>query len=264
MIRPDAAPPAPADTEPARGRSTDLRGVSPPDPVGARLRARRCALGRSLRQVAAAAGCSRSYLSQIENARVPPPAAALLARLELALDFQEGELTGPARAGRRRRDWRPGAGLRRDLARLEGALARLTGWLAGAPAEDGPRIPVITAPCGESNSPAAAEDGPAEFIAVPGLRDRGAFAVRVRGDGLEPQYRAGDLVVFSPARPARSGADCFVRLRPDGRGVFARVYFTAAGPVRLHPLNSAHAPRLVPRTKIAGLHPAITVIRSIG
>lgn len=261
MIRPDAAPPLPADT---RGLSTDLRGVSPPDPVGARLRARRRALGQSLHQVAAAAGCSRSYLSQIENARVPPPAAALLARLELALDFPEGELTGPARAGRRCRNCRPGAGLRRDLARLEGALARLTGWLAGAPADEGPRIPVITAPCGESPAPFAAGDGPAEFIAVPGLRDRGAFAVRLRGDDLEPQYRAGDLVVFSPARPARSGADCFVRLRPDGRGVFARVYFAAAGPVRLHPLIPAHPPRLVPRRKIAGLHPAITVIRSIG
>ncbi|MCC6675625.1 MAG: helix-turn-helix domain-containing protein [Phycisphaerales bacterium] len=251
-------------------------------PIGELIRAQRCALDRSLQQVARAAGCSRSYLCQIENARVAPPAEALLARLERALQLAPGDLAGPARAQRsaRRGDSIAGAALREDLARLESALARLTGWLTDTPPAEGitpgdcPRIPVVSG--GDPAEAAPDLTGPGlragaggEFICVPGLHDPEAFALRLKDDRMEPLYRAGDLVVFSPARPALSGADCFVRMGPGlgdqarSAGVFARVYFDGAGPVRLHPLNSAHPPRLVPRKKIAGLHPAITVIRSI-
>lgn len=245
-------------------------GEAPPAPaLGAMLRAQRCSLQRSLHQVAREAGCSKSYLSQIENGRVAPPAESLLARLEVALGLAAGSLARPARRARaaarpRALSASAGISLRHDLARLESALARLTGWLDSAgPAEEAARIPVVNAAEAPGRLPPGESAAGGDFLAVPGLREPGAFAIRLRGDDMEPQYRAGDLVVFSPARPARSGADCFITLRAGRGGLFARVYFAGDGPVRLHPLNSEHQPRLVPRRKIAGLHPAIAVIRSI-
>lgn len=255
-----------------------IRRQPPPHaapPLGQLIRDRRSALARSLQQVARAAGCSRSYLCQIENGRVAPPAEALLARLERALQLAPGDLAGPARAQRSARRGDPGAALRADLARLESALARLTGWLTdpgpadAASADGGPRIPIIAigGPPELSSLPDHRASAGGEFICVPGLRDPGAFAVRLRDDRMEPLYRPGDLVVFSPARPALSGADCFIRTGPAGagraEGVFARVSFEGAGPVSAHPLNIAHPTLVLPRRKIAGLHPAITVIRSI-
>lgn len=112
--------------------------------------------------------------------------------------------------------------------------------------------------------------------------DADAFAARVAGDSMEPLYREGDIVVFSPARPVKSGTDCFVRLEPDHETTFKRVYFegelaeSAAAPgvapepaakgeqlIRLQPLNSAHAPRVVPRERVAGMYAAVSVTRAV-
>lgn len=43
-----------------------------------------------------------------------------------------------------------------------------------------------------------------------------------------PDYREGDVVVFSPARAVASGSDCFVRLEPDHESTFKRVFFEEA------------------------------------
>lgn len=240
-----------------------------PRPVGAVLRARRAALARTLGEVARAAGCSRSYLSQIENARVAPPAEPLLTRLELALGLTPGELARPAR--NRRGQAGGGSSLRRDIARIESALARLTQWLVEPDADPGPGIPIIAGPGGmrERLGERPGERTGEEHLRVPGLRDPLAFALRLSGEVATPMYRPGDVIVFSPARPARSGSDCYVRLAGEpetdqGPGVFARVHFEGAGPVRLEPLAGSAAARLLPRNKIAGLHPAITIIRAIG
>lgn len=94
--------------------------------------------------------------------------------------------------------------------------------------------------------------------------DPDAFAARVVGDSMAPDYVEGDIVIFSPAREVRSGMDCFVRLEGE-ETTFKRVYFDPAPgtPLRLQPINSAHAPTLVPREKVLGLHAAVTVMRRI-
>lgn len=53
----------------------------------------------------------------------------------------------------------------------------------------------------------------------PGLADnRAAFAVYVRGSSMEPRHYQGDLLYVDPLRPARSGDDVLVELRPDRPG----------------------------------------------
>ena len=102
-----------------------------------------------------------------------------------------------------------------------------------------------------------------EYVAAPGVTDPDAFAARVVGDSMLPEYREGDIVVFSPAAAVTDGCDCFVRLEPDHETTFKRVFFEPApkkgGPqgVRLQPLNAKYPPRVLERSQVAGLYRAV-------
>lgn len=107
-----------------------------------------------------------------------------------------------------------------------------------------------------------------EYIRTPDLHDPDAFAARVVGDSMEPDYREGDIVVFSPARPVGDGADCFVRFEPDHESTFKRVYFQRDEGgnelIRIQPINNRYPPRTVAREQVAGLYAGVSVTRSIG
>jgi phage repressor protein C with HTH and peptisase S24 domain len=99
-----------------------------------------------------------------------------------------------------------------------------------------------------------------EYVSCPDVQDKDAFAARVHGDSMCPKYRAGDIVIFSPAAHPKSGDDCFVRF-DDGQTTFKRVFFetdeTGAGVVRLQPRNERYRAQTVESEKIQGLYQAI-------
>lgn len=98
-----------------------------------------------------------------------------------------------------------------------------------------------------------------EYVAAPDVTDPDAFAARVVGDSMEPEYRAGDIVVFSPSADVSAGHDCFVRLEPDHETTFKRVFFEGedGAVIRLQPLNPKYPPQQVPREQVAGLYRAV-------
>ncbi len=103
-----------------------------------------------------------------------------------------------------------------------------------------------------------------EYVACPEMSDPDAFAARVVGDSMEPEYVEGDIVVFSPQLPTEAGADCFVRLERDNETTFKRVYFEDEGQiVRLQPLNNTYPPRFVHREDISGMYAAAYVMRKV-
>ncbi len=109
--------------------------------------------------------------------------------------------------------------------------------------------------------PAAVAD---EYIACPDITDPDAFAARVVGDSMEPDYREGDIVVFSPQLPTPSGTDCFVRFERDSHTTFKRIYVEAdERSIRLQPLNNTYAPQVVDREAIAGMYAASYVMRRV-
>lgn len=71
----------------------------------------------------------------------------------------------------------------------------------------------------------------------PGLiGNRSAFAVYVRGDSMEPRHYQGDLLYVDPIRPARSGDDVLVELKPARAGEPGPAYIkqlVTQGPVRV-------------------------------
>lgn len=271
--------------------------------VGGLIRARRRAQGLSLQQLAERVGCARSYLSSIENGRRNPPAPELLRALEGALSLPKESLV--AAAGWQRSMEVGGAIVREEVARLQGQqraatrladllkggqgrsvdalyqsgeLRRLVDTLSGGTASDAvpialPReVPLINKVAAgypteftDLGYPARVAD---EYVRCPDLEDADAFAARVVGDSMQPAYAEGDIVIFSPAKPVKSGMDCFARLEPDHETTFKRVYLEedggGRGLIRLQPLNSAYPPRVVEREQVAGLYAAVSVMRRIG
>jgi SOS-response transcriptional repressor LexA len=113
-----------------------------------------------------------------------------------------------------------------------------------------------------------------EYVRVPQVLDPDAFAARVVGDSMTPDYREGDIVVFSPARNLKHGMDCFVRLEPNHESTFKRIFFETQSPqglidessgeaIRLQPLNPRYPALIVPREKVAGLYAAVSVTRMV-
>lgn len=104
-----------------------------------------------------------------------------------------------------------------------------------------------------------------DYVSVPGITDPDAFAARVVGDSMQPDYREGDIVVFSPAAAFTDGCDCFVRLEPDHETTFKRIFIEKSTRlVRLQPLNANYPPRVVEREQIAGMYRAVWRFSPLG
>ena len=267
--------------------------------VGQIIRSRREALGLTLAAVAQAVGTTKSYLSMIENHRTAnPPSRRLLEALEGALKIGDGALCqaadwqntpdpvrrryeqalDAARRGRRLADWlRRAAHQRgdgtRDLDKLfqSGELTRQVHDANVEATRMGLRfdIPLINRVAAgypsdftDLDYPARVADG---YVACPDLIDPQAFAARVVGDSMLPQYAEGDVVIFSPDAGVSDGCDCFVRLEPDHETTFKRVFFEGDDGrwIRLEPLNRAFAPRTVEREQVAGLYRAVWRLRGV-
>ena len=233
--------------------------------------------------VASRVGISKPYLSNIETGRVRnPPTDKVIRSLERTLGFNRGDLDKLAQLART-----PPI-VRKEYEILEAEVTRLRaivkGFLAkgrhsGGGSVDldqvehqmdeqfdplravaaGPTVPVINKVV--AGYPAVFTDldyppGVAEdYVRCPDVHDPQAFAARVVGDSMEPAYCEGDIVIFTPNVPAKSGDDCFVRFAEDGGTSFKRFYQDREGFIRLQPLNSKYPAETCPREKITGLWP---------
>ena len=68
------------------------------------------------------------------------------------------------------------------------------------------------------------------------------FALKVRGDSMNPKYEDGDTIILRATNVCESGQDCAVRVNGDD-ATFKRVYVTEEGGIILQPLNPAYEPR---------------------
>lgn len=244
------------------------------------VRARRRSLGLTLDDLAVAAGCSKAYLSAIENGRLDnPPRPPILEGIERALEATPGELrrlaeweaTPPsvraqvaAMAQRMQRgDRRSDGALNLDALYASGALAEAADDECGNVERPAVcyQVPLINRVAAgyprdftDLDYPARVAD---EYVSSPDVADPDAFAARVVGESMMPEYREGDIIVFSPMQEPTDGADCFVRLLPDHDTTFKRVYYEADERVRLQPLNPKFAARTVAMDEIDGLYPAV-------
>ena len=262
--------------------------LSTMESLGKEIRKQRRRLGLTLDELSGRTGISKPYLSLIETGRVPnPPSDEKLQQLEQTLGFGFGELMTPAHLQRTPRDVRAilrqllGNGqpadqeakdaaadgaVEADTSHLCQALKELAGKM-GVPFQKlmSNAVPIVNRIAGQYprdfTDLAYPQRVAEQFISCPDISDQDAFAARVQGEAMSPKYRAGDIVVFSPAAAARNGDDCFVRFG-DGQSTFQRIFFdtqasTKTPVVRLQPRNEKYPPTFVSSQQIAGLHRAV-------
>lgn len=83
--------------------------------------------------------------------------------------------------------------------------------------------------------------------------DPNAYAVRVRGDSMQPRARPGEVIVVEPNRMPQAGEDVIVRCR-DGRKMIKQLLWQRDGEVTLGSINSAHSNVTIQLTDIESIH----------
>jgi phage repressor protein C with HTH and peptisase S24 domain len=250
--------------------------------LGQIIRDKREQLHLTLDEVSAAVGFSKPYLSTIETGKVNnPPSDELLTKLEKTLKFEPGLLLHIAHMESLPPDIRQEyesaeaenqklRQLIRNLIHKKTDAVQIDTFLeesevdieqAKASVAAGLLVPVINKV--SAGYPAEFNDldyhaGIAyDYVRCPDLHDTNAFAVRVVGDSMEPKFREGDIVVFSPAAEVHNGDDCFIRFATPHETAFKRVFFEADDKVRLQPRNDKYPPMIVDGKRIDGLYRAI-------
>ncbi|NLH17565.1 MAG: LexA family transcriptional regulator [Phycisphaerae bacterium] len=250
--------------------------------LGKILRSKREEAGLTLDEIAIKTGFSKPYISTIETGRVKnPPSDDLLIKLEQVLGFEPGLLRHIAHLERMPSD------IRRDFEQTDAQNRRMrqvirnmmenkpvTEDLSSLLAEQsslsnhsaysitaGQMIPVVNKVSAgypidfdDMGYPVGIAD---EYVRCPDLHDPNAFAVRVIGDSMEPKFRQGDIVVFSPSIAVQNGDDCFVRFLHPHESTFKRVFFEKDNTIRLQPRNEMHPPLFVEANRINGIFRAV-------
>lgn len=248
--------------------------------LGKIIRKRRNELKLTLDEVSERIGYSKPYISTVETGKVRnPPGEEFLTSLEDLLGFERGELLYLAEMKKMPIQLRDqiensfveNAKLRKLLSQLvsEDETGQIKEFLKEQGYQAEPRqrnslsgvIPVINrvaagypAEFDDLSYPVGFAD---DYINCPGLNDPNAFAVRVVGDSMCPEYTEGDIVVFSPARNVNSGDDCFVRFKDPFEATFKRVYYESCGRIRLQPRNMNYPPIFVEMDRINGVYKAV-------
>lgn len=281
------------------GAATPMGQVSA---VGVLLRQARLAAGLTLGELCRKIGCTRSYLSMVETgARSGQLSDEFVMLAERALGLN-GELERAVKLAAtpsevreeidrmQREQQRAAAELREvlgalgasgkglDAAYRSGALESLVARLEGSAGNIDlgsvrgrealvRQVPLVNKVAAgypreftDLGYPGRVAD---EYVSSPAVEDPDAFAARVVGDSMTPEYREGDIVVFSPNKAVKSGMDCFVRLEKDNETTFKRVEFLEGGQVRLIALNAKYAPRVYAREDVAFVCPAVSVTREV-
>jgi phage repressor protein C with HTH and peptisase S24 domain len=237
----------------------------------------------TLDEVGSKVGFSKPYLSTIETGKVKnPPSDELLTKLEKALQFEPGLLLHIAHLERippdirqeyesaeaENQKWRQ---IVKNIIHRKNDPDQLNALLAESdldiekdtlPISAGLLVPVINKVAagypGDFNDldyPVGVAD---DYVRCPDLHDPNAFAVRVVGDSMEPKFREGDIVVFSPGADVHNGDDCFIRFAMPHETTFKRVFFEPDNRVRLQPRNENYPPIIVDGGRINGIYRAVT------
>jgi phage repressor protein C with HTH and peptisase S24 domain len=250
--------------------------------LGQIIRKKREELNLTLDEVSSRIGFSKPYLSTIETGKVNnPPSDALLRKLEKILKFESGLLLHIAHIEGLPSD------IRREYESFEAENQKWRQFVKNlmtkknrprnlktlltkseldikkglSPLSAGRMVPVINKVSAGYPSDFNDLDYPVgiadDYVRCPDLHDANAFAVRVVGDSMEPKFREGDIVVFSPAAEVHSGDDCFVRFEMPHETSFKRVFFESGNKIRLQPRNENYPPTIVDGKRINGLYRAV-------
>jgi len=88
-----------------------------------------------------------------------------------------------------------------------------------------------------------------EDIAFPSVTDKHAYALKISGDSMKPVYRAGDIIVVSPASTVRKGDRVVVKTKND-EVMVKELKRKNSKSIELKSLNSEHRDRTLPMSDV--------------
>ncbi|MHC4758808.1 MAG: XRE family transcriptional regulator [Planctomycetota bacterium] len=249
--------------------------------LGKIIRQKRERLNLTLEEVSKHVNFSKPYLSTIETGKTKnPPSDELLRKLEETLQFEPGALLHMAHVESMPSDIRQKyenseaqnqryKNLIKKLINKETKVTELNDLLAednldteeSMPMGSGCIVPVINnvsagypRDFNDLDYPVGIAD---DYVRCPDINDPNAFAVRVVGDSMEPNFNEGDIVIFSPSAEVHNGNDCFIRMSMPHETTFKKVFFEQDNTVRLQPRNENYSPIIIEGKRINGIYRAI-------
>ena len=98
------------------------------------------------------------------------------------------------------------------------------------------------------------------YVTVDDVKDRGAFALVVKGKSMSPRIEEGDIVVVSPEQEVKSGNICVIRVNDED--VLKKIKIDEHY-VHLIPLNPSFEPVTVRKRDISCLWKVVKVIKNL-
>jgi len=83
--------------------------------------------------------------------------------------------------------------------------------------------------------------GVAEDYLAANVKGKRCFALKVRGDSMEPEFREGDVIVVDPDRQPQAGDFVVVKSDEEGEATFKK-YVRLRGEAYLRPVNQQNYP----------------------
>ncbi|MCX7703172.1 MAG: XRE family transcriptional regulator [Planctomycetota bacterium] len=125
------------------------------------------------------------------------------------------------------------------------------------------RIPVIS--CTAAGEPVAYEDMfpvgySDEFVEAPDITDENAFALRIRGDSMEPYLSDGDIVIVCPSWKVKEGKPVVVKAK-DGE-VTCKIFNKSDDKVVLSASNPRYPPKVLSSESIVWMYPVVRAIKN--
>lgn len=223
--------------------------------AGERIKRLRSFRGLTCAELATRIGCTRPYLSAVENGRYPV-SAKILRKLSQALNVAADFFLAGDEPNLEDTETLTREMLNRKMAersRESAVVARRAGART---------IPVVSLTA--AGRPLAAfDDYPtgvgSEYIDCPSdVNDENAFALRIAGDSMEPAIPDGSTVIIAPNMMPREGRPVVVKL--ENGDVTCKVYQRRGEDVILAPINHRHEVQIYSVRELQWIYPVMKVI----
>ncbi|MFH1422552.1 MAG: XRE family transcriptional regulator [Planctomycetota bacterium] len=101
-----------------------------------------------------------------------------------------------------------------------------------------------------------------EYIEVSSeIGDPHAFALRIKGDSMEPRFFNGDVVIICPSWQVKENKPVVIKFNDDE--VTCKIFSRFGDTVILSSLNPRHVPRICKQEDIIWIYPVVQVISNL-
>lgn len=224
--------------------------------AGERIKRLRSFRGMTCAELAKRIGCTRPYLSAVENGRYPV-SSKILRKLSQALNVTPDFFIATDEPNLEDTET-----LTREMLNRKMAERSREAVTVGA-ARSGTRVIPIVSVTAAGRPLAAFDDYPqgtgSDYIDCPrDVTDENAFALRISGDSMEPKIPDGSTIIVAPNMMPREGKPVVAKL--ESGDVTCKVYQRRGDNVILAPYNPQHDVQIFSVRELQWVYPVMKVI----